>query len=81
MTYSYQPSGQWTSNHQITLNGRRDNFALEDFNSCAQKALMKRGRAETILKEVTEVISRWKDYADEARVTYPNAIRYKKHSG
>ena len=69
MTYSYLPSGQWTSNHQMTLNGKRDNFALEDFKSCAQKALMKRGRAETILKEVTEVISCWKDYADEAKVT------------
>ena len=69
MTYSYHPSGQWTSNHQMTLNGKRDNFALEDFKSCAQKALMKRGRAETILKEVTEVISCWKDYADEAKVT------------
>lgn len=68
MTYSYQPSGQWTSNHQMTLNGKRDNFDLEDFKSCAKKALMKRGRAETILKEITDVISCWKDYADEARV-------------
>lgn len=78
MTYSYQPSGQWTSNHQMTLNGKRDNFALEDFNSCAQKALMKRGRAETILKEVTEVISRWKDYADEARVNVSQRDKIQK---
>ena len=68
MTYSYQPSGLWTSNHQMTLNGKRDNFNLEDFKSCAKKALLKRGRAETILKEITEVVSCWKNYADEAMV-------------
>ena len=69
MTYNYQPSGQWTSRHQMTLNGKRDNFVLDDFKSCAKKALMKRGRAETILKEVSEVVAGWKDYADEARVS------------
>ena len=29
---------------------------------------MKRGRAETILGEVQETVSRWPDYADEAGV-------------
>ncbi len=68
MTYSYQPSGKWTSSHQMTMNGKRDGFTLDDFKACAQGASMKRGRAETIVAEVRDVVARWRDYADEARV-------------
>lgn len=68
MTYSYNPSGAWTASHQMTLNGKRDNFTLEDFKSCAKAASMKRGRAETIMKEIQATVSNWTDYADEARV-------------
>lgn len=70
MTYSYQPSGKWTSSHQMTLNGKRDGFTLADFKACANSASMKRGRAETIIAEVRDVVARWRDYADESHV-YP----------
>jgi serine/threonine-protein kinase HipA len=68
MTYSFNPTGAWTAHHQMTLNGKRDDFSLEDFNACAKAAAMKRGRAGTILREVQETVSRWLDYAEEAGV-------------
>lgn len=68
VTYSFQPTGKWTSVHQMTLNGKRDGFVLEDFKACARAASMKRGRAESIIAEVRAVISRWHDYAEEAGV-------------
>jgi serine/threonine-protein kinase HipA len=68
MTYSYQPGGKWTSSHQMTMNGKRNGFTLEDFNACAKSASMKRGRAEMIIKEVRSVVAKWRDYADESRV-------------
>jgi serine/threonine-protein kinase HipA len=68
VTYSYQPTGQWTSRHQMSLNGKRDGFALADFKRCAAAASMKRGRAEAILEEVRQVVGCWRDYADEAHV-------------
>ena len=68
VTYSFQPTGQWTSVHQMTLNGKRDSFVLEDFKACAKAASMKRGRAETIIDEVRSVVTRWRDYADAAGV-------------
>ncbi|MFV2057956.1 MAG: type II toxin-antitoxin system HipA family toxin [Thiohalomonadales bacterium] len=68
MTYSYNPSGAWTGSHQMTLNGKRDNFSLEDFKSCAKTASMKRGRAEKILREVQATVARWRDYAEEVGV-------------
>ena len=66
--YSYQPSGRWTSSHQMTLNGKRDGFVLEDFEACADAASMKRGRAKRILADVQSVVANWREYADEARV-------------
>jgi len=68
VTYSFQPSGEWTSAHQMTLNGKRDQFVLDDFKACAKAVSMKRGRAESILSEVRTVIGRWLDYAEDAGV-------------
>ena len=68
VTYSYNPSGRWTASHQMTINGKRDDFTLDDFKACARAASMKRGRAETIVGEVQQTVSKWKDYADAAGV-------------
>jgi serine/threonine-protein kinase HipA len=69
VTYSFNPSGAWTASHQMTLNGKRDDFTLDDFKACAKAASMKRGRAETLVNEVQETVSRWKKYADAAGVS------------
>ena len=68
MTYSYNPSGTWTSTHQMSLNGKRDDFELEDFEACSRTASMKRGRAKEILQQVQNGILKWKDFAEEAGV-------------
>ena len=68
MTYSFNPAGSWTASHQMTLNGKRDDFIMDDFKVCAKTASMKRGRAEAIVREVQEVVSRWKEYAEQAGV-------------
>jgi serine/threonine-protein kinase HipA len=75
MTYSFNPSGAWTASHQMTMNGKRDNFTLEDFNACAKTALMKRGRAAKIVAEVQATVSKWKSFAEKAGV--PDAVREK----
>ncbi len=69
MTYSYNPSGPWTARHQMTLNGKRDGFTMEDFRVCARTAMMKRGRAEKIVEEVRAAVALWPEYADKAKVT------------
>jgi serine/threonine-protein kinase HipA len=68
VTYSYNPSGAWTAHHQMTLNGKRDDFDLDDFRAGARSAAMKRGRAEAIIEEVRRAVARWREYADEAGV-------------
>ena len=68
MTYSYNPSGVWTSSHQMTLNGKRDDFRADDFDACANSVSMKRGRAKTIVEEVIHSVSRWQDFAYDAGI-------------
>lgn len=68
VTYSYNPSGLWTATHQMTLNAKRDEFTLEDFEACAKAALMKRGRAATIIEEVRAAVKRWPEFAAAAKL-------------
>jgi len=68
VTYSFNPAGAWTASHQMTLNGKRDAFTMDDFKACAGTASMKRGRAETIVAEVQEGVSGWKRVASAAGV-------------
>ena len=78
MTYSYNPNGAWTSTHQMSLNGKRDNFSLEDFKACSKNAAMKRGRAEEILLQVQNAVLKWKVFAKEAGVSEKVADRIAK---
>ena len=68
VTYSYNPDGLWTATHQMSMNGKRDDFTLEDFRTCAKFASMKRGRAETILDDVIAAVKRWPEFAEQAKV-------------
>ena len=69
ITFSFNPTGEWTASHQMTLNGKRGNFTLDDFKASAVSAGMKKGRAESILEEVRQVVAGWKDYAEAAGVS------------
>ena len=68
VTYSYNSSGDWTSAHQMTLNGKRDGFAMNDFEQCGKLARLKQGEAKGIVKEIQAVVSKWRDYANETNV-------------
>ena len=68
VTYSYNPSGAWTASHQMTMNGKRDDFTMDDFRACAKTAALKRGRGEAIIEDVRAVVSHWRDYADDTGV-------------
>jgi serine/threonine-protein kinase HipA len=75
ITYSFNPSGEWTASHQMTMNGKRDHFMLEDFIACARTASMKRGRAAKIVAEVQATVAQWPSFAETAGV--PEGVREK----
>ncbi|MDR1076271.1 MAG: HipA domain-containing protein [Xanthomonadaceae bacterium] len=68
VTYSYNPSGDWTARHQMSLNGKRDGFSLADFQAVARSALLKRGRDRAILEEVLAAVAQWPAFAEQAGV-------------
>lgn len=68
MAYSYRPDGNWTNHHQMSMNGKRDAFNLQDFNNCAKAAGLKQGQGLKIVREIQDVVSRWAEYAEMAGI-------------
>ena len=68
ISYAWNPSGEWTSQHQMSVNGKRDGFEREDLISLAKAADIKKARAEQMIQRVIEVVRRWSDFAGKAGV-------------
>ncbi len=79
MTYSFNPSGTWTASHQMTINGKRDDFTMGDLNACAKSAMMKRGRAAAIVEEVRAAVAQWPAYATQAKVAAKRVAQIKRN--
>ena len=69
MTYAYDPTNRCLGKHQMSLNGKREDFVLEDFEDCAKTISLKRGLAKSILAEVQEAVRTWSPIAEEAGVS------------
>jgi serine/threonine-protein kinase HipA len=78
VTYSYNPSGDWTATHQMTVNGMRDGFSRSDLRTCARSAGLKQGRADALLDEVVAAVARWPEFAAEASVDEDVAERIRR---
>ncbi|TGL33403.1 type II toxin-antitoxin system HipA family toxin [Leptospira perdikensis] len=68
MTYSYNPNGQWTNRHQMSINGKRERFTMEDIIELGKKADLKNLQIKSIVDETKEIVSQWTKYAAEAKV-------------
>ena len=66
VTYAYNPVGDWTNRHQMTLNGKREGFTREDLLTVADEMSIK--KAKDIIAEVEEAVRRWPKFAAEAGV-------------
>lgn len=68
VVYAYNPSGDWTATHQMSLAGKRDYFTREDFDSVGRLAGLKRGAPRRILEEVIAAVAAWPRHAADAQV-------------
>jgi serine/threonine-protein kinase HipA len=68
ITWSYNPSGDWTARHQMSINGKRDDFTFEDFEACAKTVSINRGHVRAILEQVREAVAAWPRFAEAAGV-------------
>ncbi len=68
LIYSYNPNGDWTSSHQMSVNGKQDRFDMEDLVAASKSAFLKRGRAKKIYHEVRATVDEWQIFAEEAEI-------------
>jgi serine/threonine-protein kinase HipA len=68
VVYAYNPTGLWTSQHQMSINGKRDGFTLEDLRRVGEVASLKRGQADRIHDEVRQAVKTWPELAATADI-------------
>jgi serine/threonine-protein kinase HipA len=67
VTYSHNPAGQWTNQHQMSINGKRDHFLLDDLIAVGESISLPRPRK--LIKEVTDAVQHWPLFARQAELT------------
>lgn len=68
ITYSYNPDGAWTRSHQMSLNGKRDDFTRTDIARLAVAADLTVNEGMRILDQVIDVVADWPTFAVQAQV-------------
>ena len=64
LTYSYKPGSRWTNSHQMSINGKTDNFSPKDLISLSRRAGLKNG--QEVIEQVRDALAKWKSFAEEA---------------
>ena len=68
MTWAYNPSGDWTAQHQMAINGKREGFTLEDLRACAAVADLNPRRVPALFDQVRDAVRGWPQVAREIGV-------------
>ncbi len=78
VTYSYNPSGAWTSSHQMTFNGKRDAFTKDDLFAAGKSADLKPRQIQSVLEQIDSALNAWRKVANRAEVSESNANAIEK---
>ncbi len=68
ITYSYNPKGDWTSTHQMTINGKNTDFELEDLLQVGKLAGISKHKSKTIINTVLAAKQDWPELAKIAEI-------------
>ena len=75
VSYSYNPLGEWTSKHQMSINGKRDDFTRDDLHAVAKRfRLGSRIAIDKVLEEVDAAVKKWKKFAKAGGVSEAMAV-------
>jgi len=64
--HAYQPQHQWVSQHALSINGKRKDFAKADLLQIGKSISCK--NAASIIEEIQGVVNQWNQYAKEQEV-------------
>ncbi len=68
IAYSYKKGSPWVASHQLTLNGKRDDFILDDLLAVGTLITNFRREAGQIIDQILAVVREWPVYARKAGV-------------
>ncbi|MFV1985070.1 MAG: type II toxin-antitoxin system HipA family toxin [Thiohalomonadales bacterium] len=68
IAYSYKKDSPWVNSHQMSLNGKRDDFTRDDLLAVGSLLSNFKKEANQIIDEVISVVEKWDDYANKAGV-------------
>ncbi|MEO1023688.1 MAG: type II toxin-antitoxin system HipA family toxin [Bacteroidota bacterium] len=66
ITFAWNPSGVWTNSHQMSINGKRDRFNLEDLLSLGKNAGIKPPKAKKMVRNIIDIVAGWEKKARNA---------------
>nr|WP_278044255.1 type II toxin-antitoxin system HipA family toxin [Corticibacter populi] len=73
VSYAYNPGGSWTHQHQMSLNGKRDHFELDDLIAFGIFCGIKPQKARDIVGSIHACALDWMRYAAQAGIAEPIA--------
>lgn len=79
IAYSYKPGSPWVNSHQLNVNGKRDNFVMDDLLSIAKLISNFTKEAKAIIQQILGVVDQWHDYAERAEVSPEFAQQIKQN--
>ena len=77
VTHAYNPKGEWTYQHLMSVNGKFAAISRDDLMIVADRFGV--GTATRVLAEVSEAIASWPDFAKRAKVSRSEVARIKEH--
>jgi len=77
VTYSHNPAGKWTNQHQMSINGKRDDFNQNDLIKVGESISLR--RPQGIIDEVLSAIDDWPNHAKEAGVDQTAILEIRRH--
>ena len=79
LTHAFNPSGEWTYQHLMSVNGKFQGISHADLMMVAERAGI--GTAPRVLEQVKNAVSAWPDFAREANVNTSETKRIRLHHG
>lgn len=78
MAYSYNPSGSWTRDHQMSLAGKRNDFTHGDLMVFASNVGLKSNKANQAIEDIVDAVAKWQEFAEQAGVEHSDMSRIEK---
>lgn len=75
---TYSNGSGYTKNHQLSLNGKTNDFILQDILGLAKKHSIKENVAREYLEQIVEVFSQFKNRAGELDINQQTILRIEK---